>query len=128
LLDYRRLRDEHGYPGGYDAVRRYIGKRARRQRETFIPLSHDPGQRLECDFGYIHVDFPEGRRPVGVLIAVWAYSYCPFALALPTERTEAILAGMVAAFEFFGCMPRAGSGGTIRRRWPARFTPAASAS
>src|ERR1043166_5508174 len=31
-------------------------------RETFIPLAHDPGQRLECDFGHIHVDLPGGRR------------------------------------------------------------------
>jgi transposase len=103
---FRRLGAEHDYPGGYDAVRRYIGKRRRRSRETFIPLAHDPGQRLECDFGHIYVDFPDGRRQVAVLIAAWAYSYCPFAIALPTERTEAILAGMVEAFEFFGAVPR----------------------
>jgi transposase len=102
---YRRLRDEHGYPGGYDAVRRYIGKGRRRARETFIPLAHDPGQRLECDFGHIYVDFPEGRRPVPVLLAVWSYSYCPFAIALPTERTEAILHGLVEALAFFGGVP-----------------------
>lgn len=103
---YRRLRDEYGYPGGYDAVRRYVGKNRRRQRETFIPLDHDPGQRLECDFGHIYVDFPDGRRQVPVLLAVWANSYCPFAIALPTERTEAILHGMAEAFAFFGCVPR----------------------
>jgi hypothetical protein len=40
------------------------------------------------------------------MAAAWAYSYGPFALALPTERTEAILAGMVEAFEFFGGAPR----------------------
>jgi len=103
---YCRLRDEYGYPGGYDQVRRYVGKRRRDRRETFIPLAHDPGVRLECDFGHIRVDFPDGRRPVAVLIAAWAYSNYPFALALPTERTEAILAGMVAALDFFGCVPR----------------------
>jgi transposase len=103
---YRRLRDEYGYQGGYDQVRRYVGKRRRDRRETFIPLAHDPGQRLECDFGHIQVDFPDGRRPVPVLIAAWAYSNYPFALALPTERTEAILAGLVAAFDFFACVPR----------------------
>ncbi len=103
---FRRLRDEHGYIGGYDQVRRYVGRHRRRQRETFIPLVHEPGQRLECDFGHIYVDFPEGRRQVPVLLPTWAYSYCPFAMALPTERTEAILAGMVEAFAFFDCVPR----------------------
>jgi transposase len=29
---YRRLRDEHGYGGGYDQVRRYVGKVGRVQR------------------------------------------------------------------------------------------------
>jgi transposase len=103
---FRRLRDDHGFSGGYDAVRRYIGKRRRDHRETFIPLAHDPGQRLEADFGHIHVDFPDGRRLVPVLIAAWAYSHYGFALALPTERTEAILTGMIEAFAFFGCVPR----------------------
>jgi len=103
---FQRLQSEQGYSGGYDQVRRYVGRHRRARRETFIPLAHDPGQRLECDFGHIYVDFPEGRRQVPVFLAVWAYSNCPFAVAMPTERTEAILGGMVSAFDFFGCIPR----------------------
>jgi len=102
----RRLWHEHGFTGSYDIVRRYIKQRRRDHRETFIPLSHDPGQRLESDFGHIYVDFPEGRRQVPVLLCTWAYSNYPFAIALPTERIEAILFGMSAAFSFFGCVPR----------------------
>ena len=65
-----------------------------------------PASALEADFGHIHVDFPDGRRLVPVLLVTWSYSNCPFALALPTERTEAILHGLVEAFAFFGCVPR----------------------
>jgi transposase len=103
---FRRLRDEYAYSGGYERVRQYLLSKGRSQPETFIPLDHDPGQRLECDFGHIYVDFPDGGRQVPVLIATWAYSNCPFAIALPTERTEAILHGFVEAFTFFGCVPR----------------------
>jgi transposase len=103
---HRRLVTEHGYRGGYDAVRRYIGKRRKRQRPTFIPLSHEAGQRGESDFGHIHVDFPDGRRQVPVLLVAWSYSHAPFAMAMATERIEAVLEGMVSAFEFFGCVPR----------------------
>jgi hypothetical protein len=53
---YRRLRDEHGYTGGYDQVRRYVGKVGRAQRETFLPLTHPPGRRLEADFGHLYVE------------------------------------------------------------------------
>src|ERR1700704_6296574 len=94
------------YPGGYAQVQSYVLKHRRRYRETFIPLGHLPGHRLEADFGHIHVDFPEGRKPVPFLVAAWAYSNAPFVLALPFERTGAILEGMVAAFEFFGGVPK----------------------
>ena len=103
---YRRLRQEYGYSGSYERVRLHVRSRLQQQREVFIPLDHDPGQRLECDFGHIEVDFPEGRRQVPVLVLTWSWSNCPFAIALPTERTEAILHGMSAAFAFFGCVPR----------------------
>ncbi len=92
--------------GGYAQVQRYLRKHRRRHEETFIPLGHLPGQRLEADFGHIHVDFPDGRRLVPFLVTAWAYSNAPFVLALPFERTEAILEGMVAAFEFFGAVPK----------------------
>ena len=103
---FRRIRDEQGYVGGYAQVRRYLRQHRRRHEETFIPLGHLPGHRLEADFGHIHVDFPEGRRLVPFLVTTWAYSNAPFVLALPFERTEAVLEGMVAAFEFYNAVPR----------------------
>jgi transposase len=103
---HRRLRGEHGYRGGYAQVQRYVRRHRHRHQETFIPLAHLPGQRLEADFGHIHVDFPNGRRLVPFLVTAWAYSNAPFVLALPFERTEAILEGMVAALEFFRAVPQ----------------------
>ena len=103
---FRRLRDEHHYAGGYAQVQRYLRRHRVQHQETFIPLGHLPGRRLEADFGHIHVDFPDGRRLVSFLVTTWAYSNAPFVMALPFERTEAILEGMVAAFEFFGRVPR----------------------
>jgi transposase len=103
---FRRLRDEHGFSGSYERVRLYLRTRSKSERETFIPLDHDPGQRVELDFGHVYVDFPQGRRQVAVLLATWSYSNCPYVIALPTERLEAVLHGMVEAFAFFGCVPR----------------------
>ena len=103
---YRRLVAEHGYAGSYHPIQRYLKSRRLDRRPTFIPLDHRPGVRAEADFGHIYVDFPDGRKQVPVLMVTWSYSNAPFAIALPTERTEAILHGLVAAFEFFGCVPR----------------------
>lgn len=55
---FEPLRDEHGYAGGYDAVRRFVNQHQRSTPETFIPLHHEAGQRMEADFGEIQVDFP----------------------------------------------------------------------
>lgn len=103
---YRRLCSEHSYEGGYDQVRRYVKQVRKRRRETFIPLHPRPGERLDADFGHVHVDFPWGREQVPVLLLTWGYSNAPFALPAPTERAEAVLAGMVEGFEFFGAVPR----------------------
>jgi transposase len=102
---YRRLRDEYTYKGGYDQVRRYVKKHRKQQRETFVPLSHDPGQRMEADFGHIYADFPDGRKHVPIMLNTWSYSDYSFAISCPTERLECILTGLVQAFEFFGCVP-----------------------
>jgi transposase len=102
---YRRLVAEYGYTGSYDPIRRHLKARRLDRRETFIPLDHRPGHRAEADFGHVHVDFPDGRRRVPVLLVTWSYSNAPFAIALPTERTEAILHGLAEAFAFFGCVP-----------------------
>ena len=61
---FRRLRDEYHYAGGYDQVRRYVSAHRRDRRETFIPLAHDPGQRLE-EFSRRH----DRRRAGGIRAA-----------------------------------------------------------
>lgn len=103
---FRRLQNEHGFPGSYPTVRRYVSAHRQKSSTTFIPLAHPPGRRLEADFGHIHVDFPDGRRLVPFLVTVWAYSNAPFVIVLPSERTEAVLHGMVHALEFFDASPR----------------------
>src|SRR5215212_984897 len=47
---FERLRDEHGFAGGYTTVRDYVREARTRQKETFVPLSHPPGH-AQVDFG-----------------------------------------------------------------------------
>jgi transposase len=103
---YRRLVKEEQYAGKYDQVRRYVNKHRQARRETLIPLCHEAGQRMECDFGQIAVDYPEGRRKTDVLVVTWSFSHAVFMVALPNQRSESVLSGMVSAFDFFGCLAR----------------------
>ncbi len=47
---FERLRDEHGFAGGYTIVKDYVRERRLRSREVFVPLAHDPGH-AQVDFG-----------------------------------------------------------------------------
>ena len=47
---FERLRDEHGFDGGYTTVKDYVRENRRRTQEMFVPLSHAPGH-AQCDFG-----------------------------------------------------------------------------
>ena len=47
---FERLRDEHGYGGGYTVVKDYVRQCRARSRETFVPLAHPPGH-AQVDFG-----------------------------------------------------------------------------
>lgn len=103
---YRRLVAEDGYRGKYDQVRRYVKKQRRERRETLVPLNHAAGERIECDFGEIAADYPDGRRVKDVLIVTWSFSHAVFMIATPNQRTESVLHGMVAAFTFYGMVAR----------------------
>ena len=88
-------------------MRRYVSKTKRQHVETFIPLTRDPGQRLEADFGHIYVDFPEGRKQVAVLMLVWSHSELSVRHGIAKRgEPKLVLEGMVQGFEFFGCIPR----------------------
>ena len=51
---FERLRDEHGFDGGYTTVKDYARENRRRSREMSVPLSHAPGQ-AQCGFGEARV-------------------------------------------------------------------------
>ena len=47
---FERLRDEHGFTGGYTIVKDYVREHHRRRREMYVPLVHPPGHG-QADFG-----------------------------------------------------------------------------
>ena len=47
---FERLRDEHGFSGGYTIVKDYVRQQRLTTREAFVPLYHPPGH-AQVDFG-----------------------------------------------------------------------------
>ena len=102
---YQRLRDEHGFGGGYTIVKDYVRLRSLRHREMFVPLMHPPGD-AQADFGEAQVVIGGEKRKAHYLVIDLSQSDDSFVMAFPAETTEAFLEGHRQAFEYFGGVPR----------------------
>ena len=102
---YQRLREEHGFGGGYTIVKDYVRLRKLSQREMFVPLFHPPGD-AQADFGEALVVMGGEQRKAHYLVVDLPQSDDCFVMAFPAETTEAFLEGHNQAFAYFGGVPR----------------------
>jgi transposase len=102
---WQRLRDEHGFAGGYTTVKDHVRERRQRTREVFVPLAHPPGH-AQVDFGEAVAVIGGERQKIHLFCLDLPHSDACFVKAYPAERTEAFLDGHVAAFAFLGGVPR----------------------
>jgi transposase len=96
-----------GFTGSASTVRGYVGK-LRRQRHrpaTFLPLTFDPGQDAQVDWGEAVVDLAGTRVRVQVFVMTLCSSRRTFVMAFPTQRQACFLTAHEAAFRFFAGVP-----------------------
>ena len=114
---FERLRDEEGFSGGYTIVREYVARAMLRSREMFVPLSHRPGH-AQADFGQADAYIAGKRVRFHYFCVDLPHSDGCFVKAYPAETAEAFCDGHVAAFDFFGGVPRSILSSNTRLRWP----------
>jgi transposase len=101
---FERLREEHGFTGGYTIVVDYVRGAQLRGREMFVPLTHAPGE-AQADFGEALVVIAGVERKAHYLAMDLPHSDDCFVIAFPAETTEAFLEGHVRAFAYFEAVP-----------------------
>jgi transposase len=102
---FDRLKDEHGFPGGYTIVKDYVRLKQLGQREMFVPLHHPPGD-AQADFGEAQAVIAGVERTAHFFCMDLPQSDDSFVMAFPAETTEAFLEGHNHAFRYFGGVPR----------------------
>ena len=107
---FERLRAEHGYAGGYTAVKDYVKISKGLSLEPFVPLAHPPGL-AQVDFGEAIGVIGGVRQKLHVFFMDLPHSDAPFIKAYPAETTEAFLDGHVSAFAFFAKLSETGTAG-----------------
>jgi transposase len=101
---FERLKEEHGFTGGYTIVKDYVRGEQLRTREMFVPLTHAPGE-AQVDFGEALVVIAGVEQKAHYLAMDMPHSDDCFVVAFPAETTEAFLEGHVRAFAYFGGVP-----------------------
>lgn len=102
---FDRLREEHGFDGGYSSVKEYVREQRLTSQEMFVPLVHPPGD-AQADFGEAVVVIAGVRCKAHYLVIDLPHSDDAFVKAFPAETTEAFCEGHNAAFRYFSGVPR----------------------
>ena len=101
---FERLRDEHGFTGGYTIVKDYVREHERRGREMFVPLAHPPGH-AQADFGEAVVIIGGVEQKAHFFVMDLPHSDACFVRAYRAATSEAWVDGHVHVFAFFGKVP-----------------------
>ena len=101
---FERLKEEHGFCGGYSTVKNYVRGEQLRSREMFVPLAHPPGE-AQADFGEALVVIAGVEQKAHFMAFDLPHSDDCFVMAFPAETTEAFLEAHARAFEYFGAVP-----------------------
>ena len=106
---FDRLKDEHGYPGGYTSVKVYVRMKKhlmQMQRKGHIPLEHQPGDG-QVDFGtFLYYDVNGAEQTGYALTMSFPYSNKGYTQAFPSQNQECLLEGMKWIFEHIGGVPQ----------------------
>ena len=101
---FERLRDEHGFTGGYTIVKDHVREHHRRRREMYVPLVHPPGH-AQADFGEAWAFIGGVKQKVHFFAFDLPHSDASYVRAYPAATAEAWVDGHVHAFSFFGTVP-----------------------
>src|SRR5262249_8561617 len=87
---WQRLRDEHGFPGGYTIVKDAVREMKAGRQEVFLPLAHPPGE-AQVDFGFAEVLVRGAPAQVAVFVLSLPYADAVYCQVFPRECTHAVV-------------------------------------
>ena len=119
---FERLRDEHGFTGGYTIVKDYVREHRRHRREMFVPLTHPPGY-AQADFGEAWAVIAGVKQKVHFFAFDLPQSDASYVRAYRAATAEAWVDGHVHAFSFFGAVALSIDRGVARPTDPSRPYP-----
>jgi len=102
---YDRLVTEKGFTGGESTIREIVSQLKDKQTKVFIPLSYDPGEAIQVDWGEATVYLAGNKTKFNLWCMRECYSADIFCKAFYRQNEESFLEGQVSGLEYFGGAP-----------------------
>lgn len=103
---YDRLVDELNFDGGESTIREIVAKLKAKQAKVFVPLSYDPGEAIQIDWGEATVYFNGKKTKVYLFYMRECYSADIFCKAFYRPNEESFLEGQICGFDYFEGAPK----------------------
>lgn len=103
---YDRLVAEKGFTGGESTIREIVAEVKAKQPKVFIPLSYDPGEAIQVDWGEATVYLAGKKLKVNLWCMRECYSADMFCKVFYRQNEESFLEGQISGLEYFNGAPR----------------------
>jgi len=98
---YDRLVAEKDFKGGESTVREIVAELKDKQRKVFVPLSYDPGEAIQIDWGQATIYLAGKKVKVNLFCMRECYSADIFCMAFYRQNEESFLEAQIYGFVFF---------------------------
>lgn len=103
---HSRLVEELNFTGGESTVRRVVAQMKNTVSKAFIPLSYEPAEAAQIDWGEATIYLDGERIKVNLFCMRLCYSAGIFVKAYFRQNEESFLDGNLSGFEFFNGVPK----------------------
>ena len=103
---YDRLVAEKDFAGGESTIREIVAELRAKQPKVFVPLSYDPGEAIQVDWGEATVYLAGKKIKVNLWCMRECYSADMFCKVFYRQNEESFLEGQISGLEYFSGAPR----------------------
>lgn len=103
---FQDLRDEYGYKGSYDTIKRYVARIKKKTPKAYMVLTTLPGEEAQVDFGYIGTIKVNSRhRKAWIFVMVLSYSRYMYVQIVFDQSVKTFIECHKNGFKYFGGVP-----------------------
>ncbi|MDO0826083.1 IS21 family transposase [Desulfosporosinus nitroreducens] len=103
---YDRLVDEKDFNGGESTIREIVAGLKDKQAKVFVPLSYDPGEAIQIDWGEATAYISGKKIKVNLFCMRECYSADMFCKAFYRQNEESFIEAQITGFNYFEGAPK----------------------